>query len=75
MLDVRLLVKDLDEIEVAVIRLLQLVQRKLEVYLFLFLKVISWYMGVISIQSEVSLLVLTNSGPVLRSGASSPPRG
>ena len=56
MLDVRLLVKDLDEIEVAVIRLLQLVQRKLKVYLLLLLKVISWYMGVISVQSEVSLL-------------------
>ena len=37
MLNVRLLVKDLDEVEVAVVGLLQLVQRELEVDLLLLL--------------------------------------
>ena len=37
-LNVRLLVKDLDEVEVAVVGLLQLVQRELEVDLLLLLK-------------------------------------
>ena len=43
MLNVRLLVKDLDEVEVAVVGLLQLVQRELEVDLLLLLRVLKYY--------------------------------